>query len=103
MEEISILQPKHEEKSKENKNTDHTNVEEESTTNNSNENTAPKELTNEELAKMWEPKTRQSIAQRLKCKCFIIFLISQNFILIKLGVYCLNFNFTKLFIPSFYS
>merc|ERR1712223_530114 len=66
MEEISILQPKHEEKSKENKNTDHTNVEEESTTNNSNENTAPKELTNEELAKMWEPKTRQSIAQRLK-------------------------------------
>ena len=31
MEEISILQPKHEEKSKENKNTDHTNVEEEST------------------------------------------------------------------------
>merc|ERR1712203_948151 len=35
-------------------------------TNNSNENTAPKELTNEELAKMWEPKTRQSIAQRLK-------------------------------------
>merc|ERR1712088_272747 len=50
---------------------DHTNVEEESTTNNSNENTAPKELTNEELAKMWEPKTRQSIAQRLKSKEYL--------------------------------
>merc|ERR1712020_133333 len=55
----------------ENKNTDHTNVEEESNTNNSNENTAPKELTNEELAKMWEPKTRQSIAQRLKSKEYL--------------------------------
>ena len=76
MQEISILQPKHEEKSKEiNKNTE---TNEDSTPENSNENTAPKELTNEELAKMWEPKTRQSIAQRLKRKGLLLLLFFLN-------------------------
>ena len=71
MQEISILQPKHEEKSKEIKNTDDTtNIEESTTANNSKELT--NEELNEELAKMWEPKTRQSIAQRLKRKGLLI-------------------------------